>query len=102
MAPTWHKLGTEEVSARVITHRDHHHPTTTMSPQPINSPPLNTPRRSSIHHPCLRTQDDFVHTVVTVGDGMPQVFRSGLACWGEDMVTQGADRNLLKVREGMV
>ena len=33
---------------------------------------------------------------------MPQVFRSGLACWGEDMVTQGADRNLLKVREGMV
>ena len=39
--------------------------------------------------------DDFVHTVAQVGDGVPLAFRSGVACWLDDMVTQGADRDLL-------
>ena len=32
--------------------------------------------------------DDFVHTVVSVGDGLPLAFRSGVHCWLDDMVTQ--------------
>ena len=40
---------------------------------------------------------EFVHTVTVVGDSAPYLWRTGFEAWSEDMISAGADRDLLRV-----